>query len=537
MGPMTHIDSSRRVSLSRTSTGLSWRIGSALTCCAALALLVAAYTEKIQTPRVSEIVFLFVLATLGSVFLLHTRFLRAAHKQQRQVTTALQRSEREFQSVFENALDTILILDDSGVCRDVNPAALQLLHVSRTELIGQTLAAFFRHTEEFDATWSRIREQTRDHGTAEFLLGNGSAVFVEFSARAGFLPGLHLMILRDITQRRRAEEEVRGNLALAQSAWSEADALRKATLAITQDLRMDFVLQKLLLSLQQLVPFESAQVLLAETETRLFLAREVLAPCIAKESLSCQMTFNTSEHPLLGKAMHTQTGILLRDTKDEGEWRSFHGQCELRSWLCVPLFAGDEVLGLLSLVHSSPEIFTTEHLRLAKSLAIPAAVAIQNSRLFERAAIYGEELERRIADIERTKRALQDAEEENLASEDRFQKVFRSSPIAFSVTTLAEGRYVEVNEAFERRFGYTRAEILGRTAGEIRIWVDPAERDELVAKVRGGSSVRNAMARLRTKSGESILSQYSAETIQLDGQSCLLVVSDDLAVRTPEQYN
>jgi len=351
------------------------------------------------------------------------------------------------------------------------------------------------------------------------------------------LPGLHLMILRDTTQRRRAEEEVRGNLALAQSAWSEADALRKATLAITQDLRMDFVLEKLLLSLQQLVPFESAQVLLAETETRLFLAREVLAPAIAKESLSCQMTFDTSEHPLLRKVMRTQSGILLRDTKDEGEWHSFHGQCELRSWLCVPLFAGDEVLGLLSLVHSSPEIFTTEHLRLAKSLAIPAAAAIQNSRLFERAAIYGEELERRIADLERAKRALQEAEEENLASEDRFQKVFRSSPIAFSVTTLAEGRYVEVNEAFERRFGYTRAELLGRTAGEIRIWVNPAERDELVAKVRGGSSVRNAMARLRTKSGESILSQYSAETIQLDGQSCLLVVSDDLALRAPEQYN
>jgi hypothetical protein len=38
------------------------------------------------------------------------------------------------------------------------------------------------------------------------------------------------------------EEDVARNLSLAQSAWTEADALRKATLALTQDLHMDNVL-------------------------------------------------------------------------------------------------------------------------------------------------------------------------------------------------------------------------------------------------------------------------------------------------------
>ena len=54
--------------------------------------------------------------------------------------------------------------------------------------------------------------------------------------------------------------------------------MRKATLALTQDLRMDNVLDTLLQSLLELVPYESAQILLLESDSRLFLAREAPRP-------------------------------------------------------------------------------------------------------------------------------------------------------------------------------------------------------------------------------------------------------------------
>jgi PAS domain-containing protein len=43
----------------------------------------------------------------------------------------------------------------------------------------------------------------------------------------------------------------------------------------------------------------------------------------------------------------------------------------------------------------------------------------------------------------------------------KFQKVFRSSSIPFSITTVNEGRFVDVKAAFERRYGYSRGEVLG----------------------------------------------------------------------------
>jgi PAS domain S-box-containing protein len=219
---------------------------------------------------------------------------------------------------------------------------------------------------------------------------------------------------------------------------------------------------------------------------------------------------------------------LLSDTKDEKEWPSFKGHTDIRSWLCVPLVASQQTLGLLSVGHTQPNTFTQDHLRRTQLLAIPAAAAIQNSRLYERAEIYGSELQRRLTDLRQTEKALEQSEEGRRVSEDKFQKVFRSSPIPFSITTVNEGRFLDVNTAFERRYGYSRAEVIGRTVGELGIWENPKDRALMLAQLQQRGPIRNAITRLRTKSGEVKTTAYSADKIQFDGQSCILAVSEDL---------
>jgi PAS domain S-box-containing protein len=184
-------------------------------------------------------------------------------------------------------------------------------------------------------------------------------------------------------------------------------------------------------------------------------------------------------------------------------------------------------LGLLSVGHTQPNTFTQDHLRRTQLLAIPAAAAIQNSRLYERAEIYGSELQRRLTDLRQTEKALEQSEDGRRVSEDKFQKVFRCSPIPFSITTVNEGRFVDVNAAFERRYGYSRAEVIGRTTGELEIWEDPKDRALMIAQLQQGP-IRNVITRIRTKSGEVRVTVYSADKIQFDGQSCILVVSEDL---------
>jgi len=64
----------------------------------------------------------------------------------------------------------------------------------------------------------------------------------------------------EITAQKQAEEQVATNLAIAKSAWAEEEALRKATLALTQDLHMGNVMDAPLRSLAEVVPYTCAGV-------------------------------------------------------------------------------------------------------------------------------------------------------------------------------------------------------------------------------------------------------------------------------------
>lgn len=198
---------------------------------------------------------------------------------------------------------------------------------------------------------------------------------------------------QDITAKKIATAQIAEHLASAETARAQADlargeaeALRKATLAITQNLRMDAVLDTLLHCIFEIIPYDSASVIFTEEGGRLFVARE--APPGAARQL---VTLEVNESAFLQRVVLTKKSVHLDDTGDENEWRDHDAFPDVRSWIAVPLVSSDAVLGLLSIGSAKPRFFTTEHFRMAKSLAIPAAVAIQNARLYEWAAIYAAE--------------------------------------------------------------------------------------------------------------------------------------------------
>ena len=117
------------------------------------------------------------------------------------------------------------------------------------------------------------------------------------------------------------------------------------------------------------------------------------------------------------------------------------------------------------------------------------------------------------------------------ASEDRFAVAFYASPIAMAITAVADGRYVDVNEAFERQMGYTRAEICGRSSVELKVWPSPASRDAIIAALVAHKTVRDRPQEFRTKSGDLIATRYSAGLITLDGTRCVLAAIADVTAQ------
>ena len=116
-------------------------------------------------------------------------------------------------------------------------------------------------------------------------------------------------------------------------------------------------------------------------------------------------------------------------------------------------------------------------------------------------------------------------------SEEKFTKAFRNSPDVITISTLEEGSYIDVNDAFERTMGFSREEVLGRTSFDIGLWTDRVDRQRLLEQVRSEGRIANFETRFRTRSGDILTSLVSCETIELDGRSYLLSMARDITER------
>ncbi len=124
--------------------------------------------------------------------------------------------------------------------------------------------------------------------------------------------------------------------------------------------------------------------------------------------------------------------------------------------------------------------------------------------------------------------AYKKAEEALRRSEEKFSKIFRSSPDWMAISTLEDGRLIDVNDAFLRITGYSREEVIGKTSAQLGLWVDPEERRRVVELLREKNEIRNHEARFRLKSGEVRVFLRSAELIELDGETCVINITRDI---------
>ncbi|MEA5472577.1 response regulator, partial [Spirulina sp. 06S082] len=188
----------------------------------------------------------------------------------------------------------------------------------------------------------------------------------------------------------------------------------------------------------------------------------------------------------------------------------------------------------------SPDIFTRAHLAQESGfktvLAVPVTItqSLNNPKLNDRSpetkpkvlavlAFFSTDRERdrhwfdlvvtiaaQLGTIVQQKQA-----EENLRiSEEKFAKAFSSSPHAIALKTFPEGRYLDANESFFELLGYSRSEIIGFCARDLKIWVHPQQRDLFHRKLTEEEGIlRNLEVEFRTKFGQIKTLLLSAELI------------------------
>jgi two-component system, cell cycle sensor histidine kinase and response regulator CckA len=112
--------------------------------------------------------------------------------------------------------------------------------------------------------------------------------------------------------------------------------------------------------------------------------------------------------------------------------------------------------------------------------------------------------------------------------EERFAIAFRSSPMAITISTKAEGRYIDANQAFLRMLGRSRDEVIGHTSEELNVWEEREDRTRILNELDGKRFVSSFETVFNSKSGGPRSVQVSAELIELDGVACVLGITNDV---------
>jgi diguanylate cyclase (GGDEF)-like protein/PAS domain S-box-containing protein len=135
-------------------------------------------------------------------------------KRQRQATeAALASSGRMFEAVFANARDGMLIVNHDRALLDANPAAAQLLAVSRERMTTLRLDDLVSDAARVEEIWDTLLVSGHDRGELHLVQQDGSLVATEYTAAANFLPDRHILVIRDIRERQAAEAEARRHVS------------------------------------------------------------------------------------------------------------------------------------------------------------------------------------------------------------------------------------------------------------------------------------------------------------------------------------
>ncbi len=337
-------------------------------------------------------------------------------------TTALRESEEKFRQLAETIHEVFWMTDAK---------AEQVLYISPgyEEIWGRTKESLYQrpsswleavHPEDREHALAMLEQQPQRgqiEGEFRIVRPDGTIRWIRDRAfpvrdQAGQLCRV-VGIAQDITERKHAEQELARLLALERAARAETEFLRSASVALTQTLSLDAVLQTLLDCLGQLVPYDTANVMLLQGDSQLVAAVRAGRGYErwGDANLVRAVTLDVRSNAIVRRMLTTRQSVLIPDTNVDPDWERRAGSEHVRNWVGVPLVSGGKVIGLYSMDKAVPGFFNDEHTRLAESLATHAVIAIQNAQVYERAELYAAELEQRIAERKQAEEELQKAKE------------------------------------------------------------------------------------------------------------------------------
>jgi PAS domain S-box-containing protein len=301
-----------------------------------------------------------------------------AGRERERVEEALRISEAQLRAIFTSTLDAIVVADDDGRYVDCNPAAEELFGVPRAQLLGRGVRDFAPAGMDSDAAWREFLRKGTARGTFCLVRPDGGERHVEFSATADVMPGRHVSVLRDVTARREAEDELRRR-------ERESTMIAELTRRMNARLDLDEILRAVCQSARELCNADGATIALPEPGNPDVM---ILRQRVALNEVPIPSQPIERGRGLGGMVMATGRAMrsddYARDPAITADYHAVGDRLGTRAVMVVPIRVDDRVDGLLYVANTVRRPFSDLDEAVLMRLADQAAFAIRNARLLAR---------------------------------------------------------------------------------------------------------------------------------------------------------
>lgn len=350
----------------------------------------------------------------------------------------------------------------------------------------------------------------------------------------------HLVgVVMDITERKQAEFTLqRANELLEQRVRERtlelshsneilreqrklAEALRDSALALGETLKLNDVLDRLLIYASRILPsYESASISLIEEAIYV----RVIRHHRRQDNQSVQIRsyedrYLLDSYPIYTEARQTGQPIVVEDVNTDARWIFQEITSWIQSYMCLPITLEGRVIGFINMSSKQIGLFQQEYAERMTAFSSQADVAIQNARLFEATQRHAQELQERVA--ERTR---------ELESERAQLRAILDSMNEGVIYHTLDGQNLYVNPSLIQMTGYDEADWLG---GE-NMWeqMHAQEGDETVEEFLNTYQTKlmrqgywKGEIRLKQRGGEVFDAALSCTLVHSRGQSSPGIVS------------
>jgi PAS domain S-box-containing protein len=425
----------------------------------------------------------------------------------------LSHSEQRFHNLFEMSQIGMAITSTEHAWLNVNPSLCKMFGYEKDELTGKTWSEM-THPEDLEPDMNQFErlisgEIERYSMNKRFFHRNGNVINVFLTVFCQRRPDQSveyiMKTLENITERKLAESRV-------QRLTQIYAALSQCNQAIMRSTSEADLLPIICRDAVNFGGMKMAWIGMVDESGKFI--RPVASSGLGTEYLEGIEISLEPDSPTAGGPMYTviheKRPYWVQDFQLDPATAPWHERAAGYHWgasASLPLYRKGAVVGVFGLYSGEANAFDEPMKDLLVEMASDISFALDN---MDNAA------ERR-----RIEHALKD-------SEERYRKVFQSSPDAINITRLSDGMYLDVNSGFENMIGYRRDEAIGKTSLELNIWRNPEDRRRLVDSLIRTGVCDNLEADFNARNGTVIKGLMSGVIINIKGEVCIITITRDI---------